>query len=84
MKAHAALQSIIAFQVRYRIPFVWAGNRAGAEYMTFSFLAKYLREIGERYKPDEVATETATLNYSAEYQVLSSLIGWQSHFNENF
>ena len=50
MKPQAALQSIITFQVRYRIPFVWAGNRTGAEYMTYSFLAKYLREIGERYK----------------------------------
>ena len=50
MKAHSALQSIIAFQVRYRVPFVWAGNRAGAEYMTYHFLAKYLREISERCK----------------------------------
>ena len=50
MKPQAALQSIVTFQVRYRIPFVWAGNRTGAEYMTYSFLAKYLREIGERYK----------------------------------
>jgi hypothetical protein len=24
-------------------------TKAGAEYMTYSFLAKYLREIGERY-----------------------------------
>jgi DNA excision repair protein ERCC-4 len=50
MKAKAALQSIIAFQVRYRTPFIWAGNRAGAEYMTYSLLSKYLREIGERFK----------------------------------
>jgi hypothetical protein len=50
MKPQAALQSIITFQVRYRIPFVWAGNRTGAEYLTYSFLAKYLRKIGERYK----------------------------------
>ncbi len=50
MKPQAALQTIITFQVRYRIPFTWAGNRAGAEYMTYSLLAKYLREIGERYK----------------------------------
>ena len=42
MKPKAALQSIITFQVRYRIPFVWAGNRTGAEYMTYSFLANYL------------------------------------------
>jgi DNA excision repair protein ERCC-4 len=46
MKAQAALQSIITFQVRYRVPFVWAGNRAGAEYMTHGLLSKYLREIG--------------------------------------
>lgn len=50
MKPHAALQSIITFQVRYRIPFVWAGNREGAEYVTFSMLQKYLREIEERFR----------------------------------
>jgi DNA excision repair protein ERCC-4 len=50
MKPQATLQSIITFQVRYRVPFMWCGNRAGAEYMTYSLLAKYLREIGERYK----------------------------------
>jgi len=49
MKAQAALQSIITFQVRYRVPFVWCGNRAGAEYMTYGLLSKFLREIGERY-----------------------------------
>ena len=46
MKAEAVLQSIVAFQV----PFVWCGNRAGAEYMTHSFLSKYAREIEERAK----------------------------------
>lgn len=50
MNPHSALQSIIAFQVRYRIPFVWAGNRKGAEYCTFWLLSKYLREIEERFK----------------------------------
>jgi ERCC4-type nuclease len=50
MKPHAALQSLCAFQVRYRVPFMWAGNRRGAEYLTFSFLAKYLRELEERFK----------------------------------
>jgi len=50
MKPHAALQSIIAFQVRYDVPFVWAGNRAGAEYYTYWTLAKYLREIEERFR----------------------------------
>lgn len=50
MRVEAALQSLITFQVRYRVPFVWCGNRAGAEYMTHGLLSKYLREIGERYK----------------------------------
>jgi DNA excision repair protein ERCC-4 len=50
MKPHAAMQSLCAFQVRYRVAFVWAGDRRGAEYVTYSLLAKYLREIEERYK----------------------------------
>jgi ERCC4-type nuclease len=50
MKPHAALQSIFAFTVRYRVPFVWAGNRAGAEYATYSLLEKYLAEIEKRYR----------------------------------
>jgi DNA excision repair protein ERCC-4 len=49
MKAHSALQSIFAFQVRYRVPFVWAGNRAGAEYTTYWMLEKYLAEIEKRF-----------------------------------
>jgi len=50
MKAHVALQSIFAFKVRYRVPFVWAGNRAGAEYVTYSLLEKYLTEIQKRFE----------------------------------
>ena len=50
MRPHAALQSILTFQVRYKVAFVWAGNRAGAEYVTHGLLSKYLREIGERFK----------------------------------
>lgn len=50
MNSHAALQSIVAFQVRYRVPFLWCGNRAGGEYMTFSLLSKYLYELGKRYE----------------------------------
>jgi len=50
MKPHAALQSVLAFQVRYRVPFVWAGDRAGAEYVTYSLLSKYLEEIEKRFR----------------------------------
>ena len=54
MNSHAALQSLVSFQVRYRIPFIWAGNRAGGEYMVHALLSKYLYEIGKRY---EMATK---------------------------
>jgi len=50
MKPHAALQSVLAFQVRYGVPFVWAGSRAGAEYAAFHVLRHYLREAQERLK----------------------------------
>jgi DNA excision repair protein ERCC-4 len=59
MKPQAALQSIITFQVRYRVPFVWAGNRKGAEYITYGLLSKYLREIEERYKRATKAQDTS-------------------------
>lgn len=50
MQPHAALQSVLAFQVRYGVPFIWAGTRAGAEYAAFHFLRHYLREAQERFK----------------------------------
>jgi ERCC4-type nuclease len=59
MKAQAALQSILTFQVRYRVSFVWAGNRAGAEYVTHGLLSKYLREMGERFKVAVKSQEVA-------------------------
>jgi DNA excision repair protein ERCC-4 len=59
MKVEAALQSIITFQVRYRLSIIWAGNRAGAEYITHGLLSKYLREIGERFKLATKAQERA-------------------------
>ena len=49
MKPQAALQSIIAMQVRYGVPFVWAGNRNGGEYYTHGVLSKYVYEIGKQY-----------------------------------
>ncbi|MEW6365194.1 MAG: ERCC4 domain-containing protein [Acidobacteriota bacterium] len=50
MNGHAAAQSILAFEVRYRVPFLFCGDRDGAEYVTYSLLAKYAREISERYR----------------------------------
>jgi hypothetical protein len=48
MKPHAVLQSLAAFQVRYRVPFIFAGGRAGAEYWIYSMMKKYMNEIDER------------------------------------
>lgn len=48
MNSVSALQSVFAFMVRYRVPFIWAGDRAGGELVTFSLLQKYAREITER------------------------------------
>ena len=50
MKPHAALQSVLAFTVRYGCPFIWCGNRAGAEYATYHLLRHYLREAQERLR----------------------------------
>ena len=49
MEPQAALQSVIAFQVRHCVPFVWAGNRAGGEYYTHGLLAKMAREIEKQH-----------------------------------
>jgi ERCC4-type nuclease len=59
MRPHSALQSLITFQVRYRVSFVWAGSRKAAEYFTYWILAKYLREIEERFKTATKAQEKA-------------------------
>lgn len=50
MNPHAAAQSIIAFQVRYGAPFIWAGSRRAAEYLTYWILSKFLREAATRYE----------------------------------
>lgn len=44
MLPHSVLQSLFAFQVRYGVPVVWAGNREGAEYAVFSILQKFINE----------------------------------------
>lgn len=50
MKPHAVLQSLIAFQVRYGVPTIWAGSPTGAAYVTKSLLEKCLREHTERLR----------------------------------
>lgn len=43
MNPHAAVQSVAAFMKRYHTPFVFAGNRMAAEYLTWSILHQFLR-----------------------------------------
>jgi ERCC4-type nuclease len=44
MRPKAALQSIFAFMIRYRVPFLFCGSRRGAEYVCHSLLSKFLYE----------------------------------------
>ena len=60
MKPTPALQSISAFHVRYGIPFLFCGNRAGAEYITYSLLSKYVYEIKKRFEQSKKFNQEAT------------------------
>ncbi|MFZ5427193.1 MAG: ERCC4 domain-containing protein [Thermodesulfobacteriota bacterium] len=57
MSPHSALQSILAFQVRYGVPFVWAGSRGGGEYVTYWTLEKFRREREEAKREDAAVSE---------------------------
>lgn len=59
MKPQAALQSIATFFVRCGVPFLFCGDRASGEYMTYSLLSKYLYEIDKRYRVAQKAMERA-------------------------
>ena len=47
---HAACQSIAAFSARLRVPFLFAGSRPAAEYLTHSLLRQYLKGATDRYR----------------------------------
>jgi len=53
MNPDAVLQSIVAFHIRYGTPFLFAGDRCGAEYLTYSLLQKFLYEIKKRFKQSQ-------------------------------
>ena len=50
MKPHACLQSILAFQVRYGVPFILVGSHEAAAYCTFHLLARFVAEQETRLK----------------------------------
>jgi hypothetical protein len=49
LNPHSACQSVLAFSCRYRIPFLFAGSRAAAEYVTWGFLRQYLESARKRW-----------------------------------
>ena len=49
LNPHAACQSVLAIAGRYRVPFLFAGSRAAAEYMTWGFLRQYLEGARRRW-----------------------------------
>ena len=50
LNPHAACQSVLAFTARYRVPFLFAGTRGAAEYMTWGFLRQYLESARKRWR----------------------------------
>ena len=49
LNPHSACQSVLAFTARYRIPFMFAGSRAAAEYACHGFLKQYLESARKRW-----------------------------------
>ena len=49
LNPHAACQSVLAFMSRYRTPFLFAGSRPAAEYVTWGFLRQFLEGARKRW-----------------------------------
>ena len=49
LNPHAACQSVLAFMSRYRVPFLFAGSRPAAEYVTWGILRQYLEGARKRW-----------------------------------
>ena len=49
LSPHAACQSVLAFMARYRMAFLFAGNRGSAEYVTWGFLRQFLEGARKRW-----------------------------------
>jgi len=50
MQPKAAIQSLIAFSVRYRLPVWFTGNREYGARVTESLLTKYAGEIEKKFQ----------------------------------
>ena len=49
LNPHAACQSVLAFMARYRVPFLFAGSRAAAEYAAWGLLRQFLEGARKRW-----------------------------------
>ena len=59
LNPHAACQSVLAFMARYRVPFLFAGSRAAAEYAAWGFLRQFLEGARKRWGAIVAAHEDA-------------------------
>jgi len=50
MEPRSAIQSLLAFSVRYRLPIFFAGSREYGQAVTQSLLEKYVRGIEKRFE----------------------------------
>ena len=50
MNPKSAIQSLLAFSVRYRVPIFFCGSREYAQRITESLLLRYVREIESRFE----------------------------------
>ena len=50
MGPKSAIQSLLAFSVRYRLPIFFCESREYAQRVTESLLEKYAREVEKRFK----------------------------------
>lgn len=50
MNPKSAVQSLLAFSIRYRLPIFFCENREYAQWVTESLLSKYAREIENKFK----------------------------------
>lgn len=61
MLPQSVLQSAFAWMVRYKVPVLWCGSRAHAEYTCYSMLEKFLREHEARQTEAQAVAELELL-----------------------
>ena len=69
LEPHSACMSVLAFSCRYRVPFMFAGNRGGAEYACWGFLRHYLEHARKRLKAIVSAHDDGGLSYEQSIQI---------------